>query len=98
MKISRVKEAAIGTIAVMALAGAGAGSVAAVDPTGTTPTAGVEATEPAGVEAPETGVEATETAGVETAEPAGTGVEAGGVGGHADADGVDVDHQFDGNE
>ncbi len=69
MKISRVKKAAISTIAVMALAGAGAASAFAVDTPGTTA---------------ETGVEATETAGVETAEPAGTGVEVDAVGGYAD--------------
>ena len=45
-----------------------------------------------GTQAPETGIEAT------TAETGTTGVEADGLGGHADAPGVDVNHEFNGQE
>lgn len=75
VKINRLRASAIGAVAMFAIAGAGAGVVAAATPT----TGG------------ETGIEA-------TAPESGTGIEADGVGGHADADGQNVDHQFDGNE
>ena len=41
-----------------------------------------------------------ESTGIEagTAETGGTGIEAEGVGGHEDAPGQNVDHQFDGQE
>lgn len=45
-----------------------------------------------GTEAGETGIE------VEATESETTGVEVDGVGGHADPDGVNVDHQFEGEE
>lgn len=45
-----------------------------------------------GTQAPETGIEAT------TSETGTTGVEVDGPGGHADAPGVDVNHDFQGEE
>ncbi len=57
MKITRIKKVAVSMFAVMALAGAGAGAVSAVEPTGATPTTGIEAAETTTAEAPGTGVE-----------------------------------------
>ena len=88
--IMKIKNILLGgvaaaTLGVAALVGMGTSFAADTAPTTTTNPTSSTATEKAGVEAPE-------TAGVEKA-----GV-SDGPGGHADANGSNVDHQFDGNE
>jgi hypothetical protein len=93
MKINRLRVSAVGAAAVLAIAGAGAGLASAADPV----VSGDNTAAETGIEAEATSVE---TTGVEaeatTAET--TGVEADGIGGHQDAPGQNVDHQFEGQE
>ncbi len=100
MKLSRLRGAAVGALAVMAISGASI--VLAASPTAKPTTPAAEATQPNAVDTDtlEQG-DQTSPDGAEvpeaTSSEAKTTAEADGPGGHADAAG-EIDHQFDGNE
>ena len=113
MKISRTRIAALGAAAILMLGGATVALAQSPSPkvAVTVPAAAADSVrlsdadtieDPAG--APDTdNVESGDQTGPDAAnEPAETGsessAEADGPGGHADADGQNVDHQFDGEE
>ncbi|MHB8299768.1 MAG: hypothetical protein ACYDDW_14660 [Dermatophilaceae bacterium] len=102
--------AAATALGIAALAGTGTAFATGTAPTATTNQTsnvqqGDQSTPDTGTSAEKAGIEAPETAGVEKAgveAPETAGIEKAGVsdgpGGHADANGSNVDHQFGGNE
>ena len=104
----KIKNIVLGGVAATALGAAalvGMGTSFAADTAPTTTTnqtstvqQGDQTTPDTGTSTEKAGVEAPETATAEKAGSENAGVESDGPGGHADADGSNVDHQFEGNE